>query len=49
MCALLDDVRRGRLTPQDHVVFVHTGGTPALFAYGRELGEQLTGRRKPLN
>jgi D-cysteine desulfhydrase family pyridoxal phosphate-dependent enzyme len=45
MCALLDDVRRGRLTPQDHVVFVHTGGTPALFAYGRELGEQLTGRR----
>jgi 1-aminocyclopropane-1-carboxylate deaminase/D-cysteine desulfhydrase-like pyridoxal-dependent ACC family enzyme len=45
MCALLDDVRRGRLTSQDRVVFVHTGGTPALFAYGRELGEQLSGRR----
>ncbi|HET6325089.1 MAG TPA: D-cysteine desulfhydrase family protein [Planctomycetaceae bacterium] len=45
MSALLDDVRRGRLTPQDHVVFVHTGGTPALFAYGRELGEQLAGRK----
>jgi 1-aminocyclopropane-1-carboxylate deaminase/D-cysteine desulfhydrase-like pyridoxal-dependent ACC family enzyme len=45
MCALLDDVRRGRLTSQHKVVFVHTGGTPALFAYGRELGEQLGGRR----
>jgi L-cysteate sulfo-lyase len=45
MCALLDDVRRGRLTPQDRVVFVHTGGTPALFAYGRELGEQLASRK----
>jgi 1-aminocyclopropane-1-carboxylate deaminase/D-cysteine desulfhydrase-like pyridoxal-dependent ACC family enzyme len=42
MCALLDDVRRGRLTSKDHVVFVHTGGTPALFAYGRELAEQLS-------
>jgi D-cysteine desulfhydrase family pyridoxal phosphate-dependent enzyme len=45
MSALLDDVRRGRLTPQDRVVFVHTGGTPALFAYGRELGEQLAERK----
>ncbi len=45
MCALLDDVRRGRLTPRDRVVFVHTGGTPALFAYGRELGEQLSSRK----
>jgi 1-aminocyclopropane-1-carboxylate deaminase/D-cysteine desulfhydrase-like pyridoxal-dependent ACC family enzyme len=44
MCALLDDVRRGRLTSQHKIVFVHTGGTPALFAYGRELGEQLAGR-----
>ena len=42
MCALLDDVRRGRLTSKDHVVFVHTGGTPALFAYGREVAEQLS-------
>lgn len=45
MCALLDDVRRGRLTSRDQVVFVHTGGTPALFAYARELGEQLSRRR----
>jgi L-cysteate sulfo-lyase len=47
MCALLDDVRRGRFAPQDRVVFLHTGGTPALFAYGRELGEQLSSRGKP--
>ena len=45
MCALLDDVRRGRFTSADRVVFVHTGGTPALFAYGRELGEQLSRQR----
>jgi L-cysteate sulfo-lyase len=44
MCALLDDVRRGRVTARDRVVFVHTGGTPALFAYGRELGERLANR-----
>jgi 1-aminocyclopropane-1-carboxylate deaminase/D-cysteine desulfhydrase-like pyridoxal-dependent ACC family enzyme len=45
MCALLDDVRRGRLTANDRVVFVHTGGTPALFAYGREFAEKLANRR----
>jgi L-cysteate sulfo-lyase len=44
MCALLEDVRRGRLTPKDRVVFVHTGGVPAIFAYGRELGEQIARR-----
>src|SRR5262249_24546716 len=45
MGALLEDVRRGRLTSRDSVVFVHTGGTPALFAYGRELAEQLSARK----
>ncbi len=46
MCALIDDVRRGHLTSRDHVVFIHTGGTPALFAYGRELRDQLARRRE---
>jgi L-cysteate sulfo-lyase len=46
MCALIDDVRRDRLTSRDRVVFVHTGGTPALFAYGRELGDQFARRRE---
>ncbi len=33
MAALIDDARRGRLAPDRPVVFVHTGGTPAVFAY----------------
>ncbi|MEX2560334.1 MAG: D-cysteine desulfhydrase family protein [Pirellulales bacterium] len=33
MAALIDDVRQRRLPPDRPVVFVHTGGTPALFAY----------------
>jgi len=37
MAGLIDDARLGRLTAQDQVVFVHTGGTPAVFAYRDEL------------
>lgn len=37
VAALIDDVRSGRLPPDQPVVFVHTGGTPALFAYRDEL------------
>ena len=33
MAALIADVRAGRYTADQAVVFVHTGGTPALFAY----------------
>ena len=33
MAALFDRVRRGRFRAGDQVVFWHTGGTPALFAY----------------
>jgi D-cysteine desulfhydrase/L-cysteate sulfo-lyase len=36
MAGLIDLVRRGRFTADDKVVFWHTGGMPALFAY-REL------------
>ena len=39
MGALIDDVRQKRLSAVQHVVFVHTGGTPALFAYGQEFSE----------
>jgi 1-aminocyclopropane-1-carboxylate deaminase/D-cysteine desulfhydrase-like pyridoxal-dependent ACC family enzyme len=35
--ALADHVRKGRLTSDDTVVFIHTGGTPALFAYRDDL------------
>lgn len=37
MAGLIDDVRQGRLGAKDQVVFIHTGGTPALFAYRDEL------------
>jgi 1-aminocyclopropane-1-carboxylate deaminase/D-cysteine desulfhydrase-like pyridoxal-dependent ACC family enzyme len=33
MAGLIDHVRRGLLKPGDTVVFLHTGGYPALFAY----------------
>jgi 1-aminocyclopropane-1-carboxylate deaminase/D-cysteine desulfhydrase-like pyridoxal-dependent ACC family enzyme len=37
MAALIDHVRRGILAPSDSVIFLHTGGTPALFAHGEHL------------
>ncbi len=33
LAALVDGARRGRWRPDDDVIFVHTGGAPALFAY----------------
>ncbi|MDP6447944.1 MAG: pyridoxal-phosphate dependent enzyme, partial [Pirellulaceae bacterium] len=42
MAALIDHVRGGRFSSEENVVFVHTGGTPALFAYRDELVEALT-------
>ena len=37
LAGLIDHVRRGSLTRDDTVVFVHTGGMPALFAYADDL------------
>src|SRR5262245_34121467 len=37
MAGLIDDARHGRLRVEDQVVFIHTGGTPAVFAYRDEL------------
>ena len=34
---LIDHIRQGQFTPDETVVFVHTGGTPALFAYGNDI------------
>jgi 1-aminocyclopropane-1-carboxylate deaminase/D-cysteine desulfhydrase-like pyridoxal-dependent ACC family enzyme len=36
MAALMHDIRSGKIAPESRVVFVHTGGAPALFAYGDE-------------
>jgi 1-aminocyclopropane-1-carboxylate deaminase/D-cysteine desulfhydrase-like pyridoxal-dependent ACC family enzyme len=37
MAGLIDDVRKRRVGREDSVVFIHTGGTPAVFAYRDEL------------
>lgn len=37
MSGLIRQIRAGAFQPDDSVVFVHTGGTPALFAYAAEL------------
>ena len=34
---MIDHIRQGQFTGNQTVVFVHTGGTPALFAYGNEI------------
>ena len=34
---LIDHIRKGQYTKDQTVVFVHTGGTPALFAYAGEI------------
>jgi 1-aminocyclopropane-1-carboxylate deaminase/D-cysteine desulfhydrase-like pyridoxal-dependent ACC family enzyme len=39
MAGLIDDARQGRLGTKDQAVFIHTGGTPAIFAYRDELME----------
>lgn len=40
MAGLIDDVRQKRLGANDVAVFIHTGGTPAVFAYRDELMAQ---------
>jgi L-cysteate sulfo-lyase len=38
MAGLIAHIRAGWWGPEHTVVFIHTGGTPALFAYSEELG-----------
>jgi len=44
---LIDDVRVGKFARHEHVVFVHTGGLPALFAMNRELAAGIPGQPAP--
>lgn len=37
MAGLIHDIAQGRLTKDQTVVFIHTGGQPAIFAYAQEL------------
>lgn len=38
MAGLIDHIRRGKISKNETVIFLHTGGTPALFAYAEDLG-----------
>lgn len=41
MAGLIDLIRRGRFTPDQSLAFIHTGGTPALFAYRDSFAEKI--------
>ena len=41
MTALMDGVRRGLFAPEQHVVFLHSGGQPSLYAYARQLTDAM--------
>ncbi|OGD17773.1 MAG: hypothetical protein A2W03_11940 [Candidatus Aminicenantes bacterium RBG_16_63_16] len=45
MAGLIDLVRRGHFRKNDSVIFLHTGGTPALFPYREPLVRLLTYRK----
>jgi len=37
VAGLIDLIKKGRFKKTDSVIFIHTGGTPAVFAYQREI------------
>lgn len=37
MAGLIDSIKKGRFKSTDTIVFIHTGGVPALFAYDKEI------------
>ncbi len=41
LAGLIEDVKQHRIAPDANTVFVHTGGTPALFAYNRDLAVSI--------
>ena len=43
MAGLIDHIEQGRWSRDHTIVFIHTGGTPALFAYADELGLEPAG------
>lgn len=45
MSALIADIRAGKWKRGDNVVFIHTGGTPVLFAYNEELVSRIPAKK----
>ena len=46
MSGLIDHVRKGLYSPDQDIVFIHTGGTPALFASRDELVEMIPPKQR---
>ncbi len=44
MAGLIDQIRKGEFCKDDNVIFIHTGGTPALFAYNEDLTAGIAAR-----
>jgi L-cysteate sulfo-lyase len=44
MAGLIARIRRGDFTPVQNVVFIHTGGSAALFAYIDQFANDARGR-----
>ena len=42
LAGLIDHIRRGQFTADDNVVFLHTGGTPAIFAEADMLSQRIS-------
>lgn len=47
MAGLIDRIRLHVINPQDTVVFLHTGGTPALFAHAEHFSTRFPPESKP--
>ena len=48
MGGLIDMIRRGKIKKTDSVLFWHTGGAPALFAYANDLDLAKKSRKPEL-
>jgi 1-aminocyclopropane-1-carboxylate deaminase/D-cysteine desulfhydrase-like pyridoxal-dependent ACC family enzyme len=46
MAGLIDHIRQGKFNPEQTVVFIHTGGTPALFSHASAILGELYRRDK---
>jgi L-cysteate sulfo-lyase len=44
MAGLVTMIREGRFSDEQNIIFLHTGGWPALFAYEEELAEEVAPR-----